>query len=478
MDGARMDLPLSLYHTLADELGQLIDTRVFRPGERLPSIRHLARHKRVSISTVVSALQLLEERGTVEVRPQSGHYVSHRPLRREPVLNDMLRAPTYVGINNQLMRIMQANERAGMSRLAAAYPPEELLLVKGMQRTVGSVARRHPDLLSRGSYVRLAESGLLRQLVRRAVDWGELDHEEVVITNSCTEALFLCLSAVCKPGDTVAIESPTYFVLLQQIESLGLKALEIPCDPGTGLSVDALELAIQQGLVQACLLIPNCNNPLGSIMTEADKKRLAALVSKHDILLIEDDIYSDVCFGEQRPRPVKAYDRTGNVLLCCSFSKNVSFSFKVGYVAAGKYVERVSFLKTISSGTTSHFHQTVLAELIDGSGYNNHLRRVRRLLAQRSARLGEAILRAFPAGCRPSEPQGGFVIWIEMPARVDAMALHAKAVEEGIGFLPGPMFSASGKFANFIRLNAANAWDDEVDLAVRRLGMLVHEAAS
>ena len=156
--------------------------------------------------------------------------------------------------------------------------------------------------------------------MRRALDWGKLDPAEIVVTSSCTEAISLCLRAVAKPGDTIAIESATYFVLLQLIESLGMKALEIPTHPATGVSLDALELALSEGLVQACLFIPNANNPLGCIMPEANKKRLAALLAQHKVPLIEDDVYGDLCFQSERPWPVKAYDTSGNVLLCSSFS--------------------------------------------------------------------------------------------------------------------------------------------------------------
>ncbi len=470
-----MSSQLNLYEHLADELGALIAGRIFAPGDRLPSIRHLAQQKRLSISTVMQALRLLEDRGLIDAKPQAGFYVRHRARTLSCITSSHCpKEPTYVGINNLLMRVLQANDSLGVVQLGSAWPPDEILPVKRIQRAVNTVTRRNPDLLTRVSCADMNEPNFVRQITRRAIDWGRLDADEIVVTSSCTEAISLCVRAVAKPGDTIAIESPTYFVLLQLIESLGMKALEIPTDPKTGPSIDALELAMQQGLVQACLLVPNANNPLGSIMPEANKKRLAALLSQHDIPLVEDDIYGDLCFTNERPWPVKAYDTTGNVLLCSSFSKAATPAARVGYVVAGKYAQQVAFMKTVSSGATGHFFQAVLADFIGSSSYDNQIRKMRRVLAQRIAQMSDAVSKSFPSECSVAEPQGGFVLWIQLPEQVDALALHRPAIEQRIAFMPGPMFSASGKFGNYMRLNCGNAWSVEIEKAVQTLGTLVH----
>ncbi|SNS68306.1 transcriptional regulator, GntR family [Noviherbaspirillum humi] len=474
-----MSSQLNLYEHLADELGGLIAGRVFAPGDRLPSIRRLAQQKRLSISTVMQALRLLEDRGLIDARPQAGFYVRHRPKSLPGGISDgSLPAPAFVGITNLLMQVMRDNEGPGIVQLGSAWPPDELLPIQRIQKTVASVVRSDPSLLARERCTAHNEPGFVRQVIRRAVDWGTLDPAEIVVMNSCTEAISISLRAVAKPGDTIALESATYFVLLQLIESLGMKALEIPTDPETGISVDALELALNQGLVQACLLIPNCNNPLGTIMPELNKKRLAALVAKHDIPLIEDDIYGDLCFTAERPWPVKAYDTSGNVLLCSSFSKVISPAVRVGYVVAGKYVQQIAFLKTVTTGSTNHFFQAVLGDYVGSRHYDAQVRRMRRALAQRIAQMSDAVSAAFPAECSISQPKGGFVLWIALPPQVDALALHGMALAQGIAMMPGQLFSASGRYRNYLRLNCGNAWSGEIDNAVKRLGRLVHEAAA
>jgi DNA-binding transcriptional MocR family regulator len=473
-----MSTQINLYEHLANELGGLIASRVFAPGDRLPSIRHLAQQKRLSVSTVMQALRLMEDRGLIDAKPQAGYYVRHRARPMTVVAgNEHLKEPAYVGINNLLMRVLKANEDASVVQLGSAWPLDEMLPMKRMQKTVAAVARRDSSLLSTVSCYETNYPEFTRQIERRALDWGQIDPNEVVVTGSCTEAISLCLRAVAKPGDTIAIESATYFVLLQLIESLGMKALEIPTHPKTGPSIDALEVALSAGLVQAVMLVPNANNPLGCIMPEANKQRLAALLSQHDVPLIEDDVYGDLCFTPERPWPVKAYDTTGNVMLCSSFSKAVSPGARVGYVVAGRYAQDVAVLKMVSSGATSHFFQAVLADFLTGSAYEIQLRKMRRALSQRIARMSDAICDAFPQQCTISEPKGGFVLWVGMPEQVDALLLHEQAIAAGVALMPGQLFSASGKYSNYIRLNCGNVWGPRVDAAIAKLGELVHRQA-
>ncbi len=477
--GDRSPVSGFLYDRLADEFAGLIDARVLAPGDRLPSVRRLASQKRLSVSTVLQALRQLEDRGLVEARPQSGYYVRRRARApAEPLAKARLARPTFVGVNHLLMQVLHANEAAGTVPLGSAHAAPDLLPTARMRRAFAQVARRRPELLSGATCVGGNDPNLVRQIVRRSLDWdGALAAEEILVTNSCTEALNLCLRAVTAPGDTVALESPTYFVLLQILESLGLKALEIPTHPRTGISVEALELATREGKVAACLLIPNAQNPLGYVMPEENKRRVAQLLAERKVPLIEDDIYGDLHFGLERPWPIKAYDAHGNVLLCSSFSKSVSPALRVGYVAAGRHFPQVHLLKTLSSGITGALPQAALAAFLEGGAFDREVRQSRRAFAVQVARMSDAVAEHFPVECKLSQPQGGFVLWVELPRAVDALALHRQAVAEGIAFIPGQMFSASGRYRNCMRLNCGNPWEARFDVAIRRLGELVRKAA-
>ncbi len=462
------------YEKLAGELAGMISNGILTHGERLPSVRRLAQERRLSVSTVVQALRQLEERGLVEARPQSGYFV--RPasaMRREPLTRSTPDAPMPVDISQRLVHVLQAGARPGVAPLSAALPANSLLPIAALHRLYAGVARRHPHLLEVDSHVNMDQPALVRQLVRRSLAWGgPLAAEEFIITNSCTEALNLCLRAVTKPGDTVAVESPAYYLMLQLLETLGLKALEIPCDPRTGMSVEALELASRNGAIAACLLVSNGSNPLGSSMPDEKKRRLAALTAARDIPVIEDDIYGDLHFSEQRPWPLKAFDTAGNVMLCASFSKCLSPSLRIGFVAAGRYRQAVALQKTITSGGTNPLTQMVLAEYLESGAMDRHLRGLRRAYRHQVEAMQAAVARYFPASTRIAQPQAGYVLWVELPEWIDTTQLHARALRENLSYVPGALFSPSGMYRNCLRLNCGNPHTPEIDDAIRRLGLL------
>jgi DNA-binding transcriptional MocR family regulator len=470
-----MTAELLRYEKLAADLAGMIADGMLRHGDRLPSVRRLAQERRLSVSTVVQALRQLEDRGLVEARPQSGYFVRRAAIARaEPAQRSTPEAAVPVDVTQRLVRVLQAGMKPGVAPLAAALPAPSLLPVAALHRLYAGVARRHPKLLEGGSHINMDEPALVRQLVRRSLAWGgPLVSDEIVITNSCTEALGLCLRAVTQPGDTVAVESPAYYLMLQLLETLGLKALEIPTDPRTGVSVEALDLATRDGRVAACLLVPNASNPLGSVMPDEKKRLLAALTAARGVPVIEDDIYGDLHFGSSRPWPIKAFDTAGNVLLCSSFSKSLSPALRIGFVAAGRYRPALALQKTITSGGTNPLTQHVLAEYLESGAYERHLRGLRRAYESQVESMRQALTRHFPAETRITQPQGGYVLWVELPEEVDTTALHGLAVAQGLAFVPGELFSASGMYRNCLRLNCGNPHTPEIEDAVRRLGQLI-----
>lgn len=469
-----MSEQLLRYEQLASELAGMIESSVLSRGDRLPSVRQLSKERRLSVSTVLQALHQLEGRGLVEARPQSGYFVRQaRTSHAEPQLRSTPEAPMPVDISQRLVRVLQAGTGPGVAPLAAALPASELLPVAALNRLYAGVVRRHPELLSGGSHINMDEPALVRQLVRRSLAWGgPVAAEEFIITNSCTESLGLCLRAVTKPGDTVAVESPAYYLMLQLLETLGLKALEIPTDPRTGMSLDALELATRQGRIAACLLVSNGSNPLGCVMPDEKKRLFATLTAARGVAVIEDDIYGDLHLGNERPWPIKAYDKAGNVMLCSSFSKSLSPSLRIGFVAAGRYRSAIALHKTISSGGTNPITQHVLAEYLESGAYDRHLRTLRRAYERQVEAMRLAVSRYFPAATRIAQPQGGYVLWVELPETFDTTHLYERAIAEKLAYVPGELFSPSGMYRNCLRLNCGNPHTPEIEDAVRRLGAI------
>jgi DNA-binding transcriptional MocR family regulator len=467
-----------LYEQVADHIARLIEQGTFRPGDRIPSVRQLSRQRQVSVSTVLQAYFLLEDHGLIEARPQSGYFVRARLAAAlpEPDISSPEPDPTRVSVRELVMMVLHDSLNPNLLQLGAAVPNPELLPTDRLNRILASLARRSGD---QGNLYDIPPGceALRVQIARRAVASGcSLAPGDIVTTAGCIEAVDLCLRATCRPGDTVAIESPIYFGILQSMEALGLRALEIPTHPRDGISLEALGFAIEHTPVRACLVISNFNNPLGSCIPDEHKKELVGLLARHDIPLIESDILGEIYFSEQRPGVAKAYDRKGLVMLCSSFSKDMAPGYRVGWVAPGRFKASVEWLKYTSNVATAILPQLAVAQFLDSGGYDHHLRRIRRAYARNVALMSQAVMRFFPAGTRVTRPGGGFVLWVQLPDAVDSLELYKLALKSGVTLTPGHIFSATQQYRNFIRLNAAY-WSDAAELAMQRLGELILELA-
>ena len=469
---------IPLYEEVAGKINYLIEQGTLRPGDRVPSIRNLSKQLQVSINTVKEAYNLLEDRRLLEARPQSGYYVRARlpELPAEPVVDRPAINPSEVSLSSIYQVVMRDLLDPKLLQLGIAVPNPELLPIEKLNRMLAREMRRFP--IQAVSYsLPPGNLRLRKQIAQRLLLSGcTLSPDQIVITSGCVEAVVLALRILCKPGDAVAIETPVYFNFLQMIQDLGLKALEIPASPRGGISLEALEYALEgnSGEVKACIVISNYNNPLGGRLSDEDKLRLVKMLEEHQVPLIEDDIYGDLSYSDERPSVAKSFDKTGNVLLCSSFSKTLAPGYRVGWVAAGRYQEQIERGKMLANVASASPPQLAIAEFLANGGYEHHLRSIRRVYARQAAQMGDAIGRTFPVGTRVSRPQGGFVLWVEMPEGVDSLVLYKKAKLQGITIAPGPIFSVDGRYRNCVRLNAA-CWNSAVEVAIETLGRLAKE---
>ena len=465
-----------LYEQVASELAELIRQGTFRAGERIPSVRQLSRQRKISITTVLQAYMLLENQGLIDTRPQSGYYVRSKlpQLLPEPEMSAPIQDPTLVSVRELVMMVLKDSTNPDLIQLGAAIPNTELVTPAKLNRIMASLPRQ---VEHQYNYYDIppGNEALRIQIAQRAVGIGcNITHADVVTTSGCLEAFTLSLRAVCHPGDTVAIESPMYFGVLQVLESLNLRALEIPTHPRDGISLSALRFAVEHNSIQACLVLSNFNNPLGSCIPDENKQGLVELLARHEIPLIEGDVCGEIYFSGVRPSLCKAYDYKGLVLLCSSFSKDLVPGYRVGWVVPGRFKSTVEWLKYTTNVATATLPQVAIAKFLESGGYDHHLRSIRRLYASFVSQLSQAVMRYFPEGTRVTRPNGGIVLWVQMPDYADSLVLYKQALQAGITLAPGYMFSATEQYRNFIRLNAA-WWSYETDRAMRRLGELVAE---
>src|SRR6267154_2600203 len=474
---AQLQCQESLYKQIALRISELIEHGTLRPGERVPSVRKCSEQQNVSIATVMQAYRLLEDRGVIEARPQSGYYV--RAQRWSPPPEPSMSKPApravEVQVSDLVMQVVTAGRDPSLIRLGASLPSPELFPVRELHRALSSVGRRSP--LTAHSYDAPPGNQALRvQVARRAMEAGcTLAPDDIVTTVGVTEALNLCLRAVAKPGDVIAIETPTFFGVLHIIEALGMRVCEIPTFPRHGIGLEELERRLKCCRIKACVFMLNYSNPLGSCMPDEKKKKLVEMLSSRQIPLIEDDIYGNLTFGSTRPKSAKAFDTDGWVMLCDSFTKTLSPGSRVGWVAPGRFKARVEFLKFVNTSATASLPQMAIADFLQNGGYDHHLRKIRRLYAAQMQQMSEAITRYFPAGTKLTRPSGGMCLWVELRPDISALTLYHRAMAAGISIAPGPIFSAKQKFENFIRINCGNPWSDILENAVRKLGEIIAE---
>jgi DNA-binding transcriptional MocR family regulator len=312
-----------------------------------------------------------------------------------------------------------------------------------------------------------------RQIARRSLNIRcEVAPRDVIVTAGALEAIHLSLRAVAKPGDVIAVESPLYFGILGSVASLNMKTIEIPTHPQEGMDLTQLERAIRKHKIKACITITNCHNPLGFVLPDKFKRDLVDLTGRLNVAVIEDDLYGDLAYDGPRPLTAKSFDRKGLVLLCSSFSKILSPGYRVGWVLPGRFRADVERLKLVTNVAAPSLPQWVMAEFLESGSYDRHVRRLRATLACQLESVRQAIAKYFPAGTRISRPAGGYMLWIELPQNVNALKLHRAALLERISILPGVLFSATGRYKNYIRINCGHVWTKSHDRALLTLGRL------
>ncbi len=461
------------YEAYAAQIAEMIATGALKPGDRIPTVRDAGRQQGISPATVFRAYYLLESRGLIVARPRSGYYVSALPERvPPPVVSQPLQQSTAVEKADLIYEVLGAAKQPQIVPLGSAFPSVRLFPLDKLARSVSRGMRAFDP----GRVVADLSPGNaeLRRLIalRYRIDGLRVSADEIVVTDGAMEALNLCLLAVTKPGDAVILESPTFYGALQALERLHLRAIEIPTDPLSGIDLQALATVLRRQRPAACWLMPSFQNPLGSLMPESRKAELVQLLAEHEVPLIEDDVYGDLYYAAQRPRPAKAFDQQGLVLHCSSFSKSLAPGYRIGWVAPGRYVRQLQRLKLGTTLSAAMPSQVALADYLSGSGFDPHLRRLRERLAEQRDAMAAAVAEFFPKGTRATRPEGGYFMWLELPRNIDTLSLHRQALRKGISIAPGALFSARNDFAHCLRLNYGHPDDRRVNRALRTLGQL------
>ena len=465
------------FERLASQISDLIQRGDLPPGTRIPAVRAACDAYGVSPSTVFRAYYLLESQGLIVARPRSGYFVS--AAAPGAPLHGAASAPNEpsksVNISELVFEVLHSVKDTHTVALGSAFMSPAVFPMQRLGRSCASV-NRSTDLAKMVAALPPGDDALRRQIALRYLMAGMVVHvDEIIITSGALDALTLSLQVLTRAGDEIAIEKPTFYAALQAIQRLQLKVVEIPVHPVEGHDMEALAQALDRRPIRACWFMTSFQNPTGATLSDTKKQALVALLAKYEVPLIEDDVYSELRFGSAPIRPAKFFDRQGLVLHCGSFAKSLAPGYRIGWAAAGRFAEQLERAKWMTTLSASVPAQRAIADYLEHGGYDRFLRNLRRDLAAQQADMLRAIDRYFPAQTIATRPDGGYLTWVELPRHVDSLRLFEAALERGISFAPGPMFSASGEFRHHIRLNYGYPWTPEIERAMATLGALAQD---
>ncbi len=439
-------------------------------------MRHFSRQLGVNTATVNRAYWKLENEGLLECRPQSGFFVksaaSHYPLE----LKSQPTTAPIPGIHTMAL------DKKTMGEVTLFFGHKDITLgtpfphVSTIPAELGRCLDRARKNMDPQLYCFPLPNGVKEirvQLARHHLNMGlNFSPDDFVITSGGMESLFLSFLSVVNPGDVVAVSSPYFLGISMLLNNLRVKIVNIPSDPQTGMDLDVLRKVLKKHDIKACYAMPNFSNPIGCSMPDENKKALVEMLSAKDIPLIENDTYSDIYFGEVRPKPAKAYDKRGLVMLCSSFSKTVSMGVKLGWVLPGqRFTECIGF-KVLPHNTSQPLVEKAYADFLSLGSYERHLRKLRKLYGDNLKHFQKTIAAHFPEGTQTSRPEGGLSMWLKLPPKVDVMRLYQEAAAINLYLVAGFAFSVGADYSDCLQLCFAEPWSEKVEKKLQTVGNL------
>ena len=464
---------MKVYEQIIIYIKDQIATGALRHGDRAPSVRQLCDTLGTSKNSVIRAYQALESEGLINAYPRKGFIVSSTPHVDKPP------SPRRVVLGATALDIIGPAQKAANVAFGSANPETAFKGRTAFYKQLSRLTRK--ELTSPATYTHYQSppgNQLLRQQIARKTHSGfaELDPEEIIITNGAQEAISLALRSLTSTGDIVLVESPCFYGILQCIEALGLRVIELPSSANIGIQVEQLEQILQQWSVKVVLLNPQANNPLGFIMPEENQRKLLQLSYLHQFHIIEDDVFGSLIPTSQRKQTLKAMDTQGRVLLCSGLSKILDPDIRIGWIAAGVQFDQINYLKYVTTLATSGLLQQAAALWMASPDYERHIRQIQNRYRQRKVVFVEVLRRVFPPEAEIIAPDAGFLCWISLPSGCSGDRIFDQAKYSQISITPGSLFGTEGQFRHCIRLNFSSFTQTDLQMnALLHLSKLLRE---
>jgi len=469
-----MEKEVYRYQKLMSDLEMKIKNGVFRSGDKMPSIRSLHRKMKLSISTVYKSYIELETMGLIEAKPKSGYFVKPKTIPAIPEMIHNKPVVREISFSSMVVSALKDLKNPNMLHFGSSSTSSEFLPVKHLSRIMKGITSEKMKTLISYSFTD-GDPELKRQLV--LIQLGTMDGitmDNIIVTNGCMEALTLSLMALTKRGDTILIESPVHFGLLQLIHGMGLHIIEVPVHPKTGIDLAIFRQTLEKNHVKACVIMPNFQNPTGSCMPNENKKELVNTAAEFGVVLIEDNLLSELYYGGVRPVSLKKYDTDGSVISCSSFSKTIAPGLRIGWIVTPPaFKHKILSLKAGISVSTPSLNQYILSEFLKSGAYDRFMRGLRNKLKKQTLQIAELVLRHFPKGTRIAMPEGGSLLWIQLDKRIDGLELYKTARKKHISIIPGEVCSSSGQFKHYIRLGCGSVLNRDMEKGIEILGKTI-----
>lgn len=465
------------YETIVDHYSLALESGAIPAGSKLPSLRATRERFGCSLSVALQAFEILEAQGKIYGIEKTGYFAEAKrtnPLPAPEAQTFTLRAQEAKPFS-VLSRIVAASTDPSIIPLGAGLPDSDYVPLTALRAEYNRLLKDTPEILNQYDDAigdPELRSEIRRIMAERGVTAGD---GEILPTNGCTEALALAIESCSSAGDVVAIESPVFLGIIQLLKLMKRRIIAIPTSPVSGMDLDKLEEALGNEEIKAVIMTALYQNPLGFVMGEENRIRAVELAKKHNVVLIEDDIYHDCGFEGPAERCLKSYDTDGGVMYCSSFSKTLSPGMRVGWLLGGKRHREAAELKMARTMGNAALNQRVMARYLASGRHEAQALRLRAAMNRQEKEMRALLASEMPEGAAISRPKGGYYLWVELPAAVDTLKLFEKALEAGISIVPGQAFSPERRYGNCMRISFASPITDRIREGVSKLARMIRE---
>ena len=447
---------MSKSQKIAESIKYLIHNQSWKPHQKLPSLRMQAQQSGFSLITVLNAYRELEAEGLIYAKEKSGYFVADLQSKKDLKENYQFEVNHHIEINSKVFHYLKSIQNEKIIPFGTAFPNSQLLYSNHLIETLRRLAKHRQSYeqtpcLPPGNYA-------LRKIIakRYSMQGITADPTDIVITSGGLDALNLSLQAITEAGDYILLQQTVFYGAWQAAERLGLKVITIPDHSEHGIDLDAFEQAVQNYPIKVCLLMLNAHNPIGFTVSDENKAKLYQLLQKHHIHLIEDDVYEELYYGQKKPLSMKYLDEDHLVLHCSSFSKTLGSGFRVGWVYAGQYSEKIQHIQLMSTLSANPIIQNALVEYLSHRHYDKHLRNVRSVLQKNKQAFFAFLKQHLPAECSIQYHPSGYFLWLKLPTYIQSRNIYENLLADGISVAPSDLFSASSTTLNHhLRINCS-----------------------